>query len=354
MNLTQEQVGTIIDYTRRIGLGLGVRGLMNVQYVLWADPERPGPGVYVIEVNPRASRTVPFLSKVTGVPMVRAAVNVMLGRSLAEQGLPDGLWPSQPLVAVKAPVFSMSKLIGVDSYLGPEMKSTGEAMGIDRTFEAALAKALMASDLVLPPGGAMLLSISDRYKSEAIPLVHRLVEAGYRLYATEGTKAMIEALGLPVEQATKRLDQGYPNVIDVIREGTVNGVINTAETASTGTLRDGFHIRRAATEKRIPCFTSLDTARAAIDTLIDGARPFEVLPLPEYRDGAGPIVTAPLPVVSRLRLEEATVVETAEVAENVWLAWLGGVETHRAARPGQFFMFLPAGPRPAIRSSPAP
>ncbi len=286
ISLSVEEVDAIVEYTRRIGLALDVRGLMNVQYVIRPEPGMKGPGVYVLEVNPRASRTVPFLSKVTGVPMVRAAANVMLGRSLSEQGLPDGLWPRQPLVAVKAPVFSMSKLIGVDTYLGPEMKSTGEVMGIDGSFEAALAKALAAAGLQLRPGGAVLLSVADPHKAEAIPLAHRLIDAGQRLYATEGTAAMIEALGLPVEMVTKRLDQGHPNCVDVIVDGTVDGVINTAQGALPGTLRDGFAIRRAATERRIPCFTSLDTARAAIDALIEGERAFDVRPLPEYRAGA--------------------------------------------------------------------
>ena len=285
LSLSPEEIATIVDYTRRLGLALGVRGLMNVQYVIRPDPAVAGPGVYVIEVNPRSSRTVPFLSKVTGVPMVRVAVNIMLGKTLAGQGYADGLWPNRPLVAVKAPVFSMSKLIGVDTYLGPEMKSTGEVMGVDRTLEAALAKALAASDLLLKPGGAILISIADQHKAESIPLVHKLHRAGYRIYATEGTAAMIEALGLPVEEATKRLDQGYPNVVDVIREGRVNGIINTAGSAQPGAMRDGFAIRRAATERRIPCFTSLDTARAAIDALINGVAHYDVRPITEYREG---------------------------------------------------------------------
>jgi carbamoyl-phosphate synthase large subunit len=293
VHLTAAEVDTIVEYTRRIGLGLDVRGLMNVQYVIMpaADPSHAGESeVYVLEVNPRGSRTVPFLSKVTGVPMVQAAVNVMLGRTLAEQGLPDGLWPRQPLVAVKAPVFSMAKLIGVDTYLGPEMKSTGEVMGIDRDFPSALAKALISADLALAPGGGVLLSIDDRHKTTMLPTIRALHEAGFRLYATEGTAGMIAALGLPVEQVTKRL-QGHPNVLDVIQDGSVTCVINTPEGRYTGTLRDGFYIRRAAAERRIPCFTSPDTARAAVDALLvamanNGAPPYQVRPLPEYRDGA--------------------------------------------------------------------
>jgi len=212
-------------------------------------------------------------------------VHVMLGRSLAEQGYRGGLWPVQPLVAVKAPAFSMSKLIGVDTYLGPEMKSTGEVMGVDHTFPAALAKALLSAELALPMGGAVLLSIADRHKPEAAPIIRQLVEAGFRLYATEGTAAMLDRLGLPVEQVTKRLSEGHPNVVDVIRDRTVDGVINIPEGRVTGTLRDGFHIRRAAAERRIPCFTSLDTARAAAEALLAGVTTYTVQPLRAYLQG---------------------------------------------------------------------
>jgi carbamoyl-phosphate synthase large subunit len=292
INLTPREVETIVDYTVRLGLALDVRGLMNVQYVIMppADPSATDSDVYVLEVNPRGSRTVPFLSKVTGVPMVQLAVDIMLGKSLAEQGYESGLWPRQDLVAVKAPVFSMSKLIGVDTYLGPEMKSTGEVMGVDRTFPAALAKALISADMALPQGGGVLLSIADRQKTQMLPIIHQLHDAGYRLYATEGTAGMIAALDLPVEMVTKRLSEGHPNVVDVIRDGSVACVINTPEGRFTGTLRDGFYIRRAATEKRIPCFTSVDTARAAVEALVAAARhdgagaAYDVRRLPEYRN----------------------------------------------------------------------
>ena len=281
--LTEVQRDAIIDYTTRMAFALGVRGLMNVQFVIAPSAQPDGPGVFVIEVNPRSSRTVPFLSKVTGVPMVQLAVNVMLGRSLEEQGYEGGLWPERNLVAVKAPVFSMAKLIGVDTYLGPEMKSTGEVMGIDHTFDAAVRKAMIASDLAVRPGTPFLLSLSRQTKDEATPLIHLLHAAGCPLYATEGTAEMIRGLGIPVEQVTKILE-GHPNVVDVIRDGSVGAVINTIEGGRAEVRRDGFHIRRNATEMRIPCFTSLDTARAAIEAL---ATPdsYEVKPLVEYRDG---------------------------------------------------------------------
>ena len=281
IGLTQTEIDLIVDYTRRIGLGMEARGLLNIQYVIMSDDGESS--VYVLEVNPRASRTVPFLSKVTGVPMVRLAVKCSLGQTLKEQGYEGGLWPSQPLVAVKAPVFSMAKLVGVDTYLGPEMKSTGEVMGVDRTFPSALSKALMAAELALPPSGGALLSLSDRSKPDAISVIRNLHEAGYRLYATEGTAAEISALGIPVEAVTKRLDEGHPNVIDIIEDGLVDCVINTPELGRSSTLQDGFQIRRTAAERRIPCFTSIDTARAATDALLAGSQAFNVLPVSEYR-----------------------------------------------------------------------
>jgi len=279
VNLTEQEVEAIVDYTIQIGLTLQVKGLMNIQYVIMASDE--GSTVYVLEVNPRASRTVPFLSKVTGVPMVRVATKVMLGQSLKEQGYETGLWKRQKLVAIKAPVFSMSKLSGVDTYLGPEMKSTGEVMGIDYTFGAALAKALLAADLMLPLEGAILLSIADKDKPEAVPIIRYLASLGYKLYATEGTAAMIKAVGIPVTLISKKLSEGHPNILDIIRDGTVDGVVNTL-TGERGPLSDGFEIRRAAAEKRIPCFTSLDTTRAAVEALINGDQTFSVQPLREY------------------------------------------------------------------------
>lgn len=214
--------------------------------------------------------------------MVNVATKVMLGVSLKEQGYITGLLPSKRLIAIKAPVFSMSKLLGVDTYLGPEMKSTGEVMGIDFTFNVALAKALLAAGLMLSTKGAILFSIADRDKVEALPIIKKFFHAGYRLYATEGTSSMIEAAGLLVKMISKKLSEGHPNVVDIIRDGTVNGVINTI-TGGRVPLRDGFHIRRAAVEKRIPCFTSLDTAQAVAEVLVNSDQTFSVQPLPDYR-----------------------------------------------------------------------
>jgi carbamoyl-phosphate synthase large subunit len=294
LNLTDEEVSTIVDYSTRMGLALAVRGLMNVQFVIhggapYRSPRLPSDGeqatsVYVLEVNPRGSRTIPFISKVTGVPVAAIATRVMLGQSLAEQGYPAGLWPTQNLVGIKAPVFSMGKLVGVDWHLGPEMKSTGEVMGIDRDFPSALTKALLAAGLNLEEGMGVLLSIADQHKAEAVLMVRELHQAGCRLYATEGTAAMIAAMGMPVTMATKKLREGHPNVMDVIEDGSVGAVINTV-TGEGSVLRDGYYIRRAAVERRIPCFTSLDTARAAVESLVSERTSYNIQCTEEYLNG---------------------------------------------------------------------
>ena len=292
LTLSEDEVDTIVDYTTRIGRALEVRGLMNIQYVVIGGPAYRSPKsdigsandtqVYVIEVNPRSSRTIPFISKVTGVPMVKLAVKVMLGRTLNELGYKGGLWKRQKLVGVKAPVFSMSKLTGVDTYLGPEMKSTGEVMGIDTEFTPAVAKALMAAGLSIKPGDPVLLSIADRDKSDSLQMIRELYSAGCTMYATEGTAAMISGLGLPAIAIPKRLSAGHPNVVDVIEDGVVRAVINTV-TGDREVLQDGFAIRRAASEARIPCFTSLDTARAAVESMVGSGTEYSVKPLPAYR-----------------------------------------------------------------------
>ena len=174
INLFPAEIETIVDYTTRIALEIGARGLDQ-------HPVRHSrrAASIVLEVNPRSSRTVPFLSKVTGVPMVKLATNIMLGKTLAEQGYEGGLWPRQPLVAVKAPVFSMAKLRGVEVNLGPEMKSTGEVMGIDRNFDSAFYKALIAAGLALPPHGSILISLADEDKTDSLEMVEQLVRLGY-------------------------------------------------------------------------------------------------------------------------------------------------------------------------------
>jgi len=169
------------------------------------------------------------------------------------------------------------------------MKSTGEVMGIDFTFESALAKALISAGLMLSPQGGVLISVADRDKPEALPIIRKLSQIGYKLYATEGTASMIEAAGLKVNVTTKKLHEGHPNVVDVITDGSVNAVINTV-TGGRIPLRDGFQIRRAAVERRVPCFTSLDTARAAVQALINGSQNYSIMPISEYRNKDNPKV----------------------------------------------------------------
>ena len=299
LSLTEEEVDTLVDYTGRIGRALGVRGLMNIQFVITgggsyrsldsgrrtraAGDVGAAGRVYVLEVNPRSSRTIPFISKVTRVPMVKLAVEAMRGRSIRSQGYEPGLAPIRDLVAVKAPVFSMSKLAGVDTFLGPEMKSTGEVMGIDRTYRGAVVKALMASGLYVLPDASVLLSVSDRDKADSIPLVRELGRSGHSMYATAGTAAMVRALGFEVTEVDRRLSGNHPTVLDVIEDGTVSAVVNTV-TGDRQTLQDGFHIRRAAAERRIPCFTSLDTARCAVESAQDGVHAYNVMRMDEYLD----------------------------------------------------------------------
>jgi carbamoyl-phosphate synthase large subunit len=214
--------------------------------------------------------------------MIEIATRAMLGESIIDQGYEPGLWPRQPLVAVKAPVFSMAKLRGVEVNLGPEMKSTGEAMGIDREFAPAFFKALMASGLSMAPGTSVLISIADPDKSDASDMIETLVRLGCELYATEGTADMIERAGMPVQMVTKRIGKGRPDVIDVILDGTVGAVINTPGLSEKEVL-DGFQIRRAAVEKGISCITSIDTARAVVQAMSLSGEAYAVQPLPDYR-----------------------------------------------------------------------
>jgi carbamoyl-phosphate synthase large subunit len=276
IRLYPAEIDTIVEYTTRIALAIGARGLINIQYVIHAGR------LYVLEVNPRSSRTVPFLSKVTGVPMVKLATNIMLGESLRDQGYEGGLWPRQPLVAVKAPVFSMAKLPGVEVHLGPEMKSTGEVMGLDLSFEPAFYKALMSSGLAIKPKGSILISRADEDKADSLGVAQELVKLGYKLYATEGTAAWIQRAGMPVQLVTKRIGKGKPDVLDVILDAVVDGVINTPGPADKEVL-DGLQIRRAAVERGIPCITSIDTARAMVTALSQATAAYSVQPLGEYR-----------------------------------------------------------------------
>lgn len=259
--LTNEQIQTIVDYTQRLSLGLNCIGMMNIQFVIHDNQ------VYVIEVNPRASRTVPFLSKVTNIPMAQVATRAILGEQLAEMGYQSGLHPASENVHIKAPVFSFTKLLKVDTYLGPEMKSTGEVMGSDKNLAKALYKAFEASGLHIPSFGTVLFTIADDSKEEALALAKRFVEIGFSILATSGTADYFEQAGIKTKKVAKISEPAKKHVIDYIREGSLQLVINTIDKNRQNNAEDGFRIRREAVEHGVPLFTSLDTADAILKVM---------------------------------------------------------------------------------------
>ncbi|MBC7327508.1 carbamoyl-phosphate synthase large subunit [bacterium] len=275
-SLSEEIKKTIVDYTVRISRALEVKGLINIQFVV-ADNL-----VYVIEANPRASRTIPYISKITGVPMVSLAVRAMLGEKIRDLGYGTGLYPEGEYIAVKAPVFSSAKLTGAEIALGPEMKSTGEIMGIDKDFGKALYKAMVAAGIGVPYEGAIIATIADSDKEEALELIRKFYEKGFSIYATEGTANFLSSYGIKSKKVRK-IAEGSPNAIDLIKNGKVKLVLNTM--SKDGKVeRDGAKIRRAAVEHEVPCLTSLDTARAlllAMESGTDGD--FSCLPIHLYQ-----------------------------------------------------------------------
>ena len=257
--LSQKVQETIADYTKRLAIGLNCLGMMNIQFVIKDEK------VYVIEVNPRASRTVPFLSKVTNIPMAQVATKLILGQSLSELGYQDGLYPESTRVHIKAPVFSFTKLAKVDSLLGPEMKSTGEVMGSDTTLEKALYKAFEASYLHLPTFGNVVFTIADDAKEEALDLARRFQNIGYGILATEGTVAFFASHGLQAQPVGKIGDDDQ-DIPSFVRKGRIQAIINTVGTKRTAD-EDGEQIRRSAIEQGVPLFTALDTANAMLKVL---------------------------------------------------------------------------------------
>ena len=243
---------TIIDYTKRLALNLHVKGLLNIQYVVVNDE------VYVIEVNPRSSRTVPFLSKVTDVKMVNLATRAAMGHSLEKMGYFSGLVPPKPYVAVKAPVFSFAKMQDVDISLGPEMKSTGEVMGIDYHYARALYKAITGAGMNMPKNGRILFTVADKDKEELKQLAKAFSELGFQIAATEGTARAIQSVGIDSDVVGK-VHERSTDIIQMIKTGQIQMVVNTL-TQGKGSARDGFKIRRATVEHGIVCLTSLDTA----------------------------------------------------------------------------------------------
>jgi carbamoyl-phosphate synthase large subunit len=238
---------------------------MNAQFVI--DDET----VQVIEVNPRASRTVPYLSKITGVPMVKLAVEVLLGSTLKGLGYDSGLYPKSQKVAVKAPVFSFQKLTEVDVSLGPEMKSTGEVMGIDSKFSMALYKAMLAAHLDIPVSGKMIATIADEDKEEAVPIIREFLDLGYQVYATSGTARYLASQGITTAEVKKVSEGPGKNLLDMILHREVDLVVNTPSRDRKIEMEAAV-IRRASVQRSIPCVTSLDTARALLYVLQAKAR----------------------------------------------------------------------------------
>ncbi|MFC4320246.1 carbamoyl-phosphate synthase large subunit [Litchfieldia salsa] len=258
-SLSNEVKEQIINHTISLAKGLKIIGLLNIQFVISKEI------VYVLEVNPRSSRTVPFLSKITGVPMANLATKVILGTSLKTLGFTTGLHPESEGVYVKVPVFSFAKLRRVDISLGPEMKSTGEVMGKDSTLEKALYKGLVAAGTKISTHGSVLMTIADKDKEEALDIANRFYAIGYKILATSGTASLIEQANIPVTVVNK-IGSEEKNLIDVIRQGEAQFVINTL-TRGKQPLRDGFKIRRESVENGVACLTSLDTAKAILGVL---------------------------------------------------------------------------------------
>ena len=250
----------IADVTKKLALKLNCHGIMNLQLI-----ERDGE-IYIIEVNPRASRTVPFLSKITDIEMAQVATRVIMGESLKEQGYADGLAPEPKMISVKAPVFSFSKLADVDSYLGPEMKSTGEVMGSDLSFPKALYKAFSGANMQIPDSGSVLLTIEDRDKQAILPIAKRFAQIGYRIFATSGTANFLRDNGLHVTEVSKIHEEKEDNLLSEFKNGKIDLVINTMG-HDVAKNSDGFIIRQNAIQQNIPLITSLDTARALLIAL---------------------------------------------------------------------------------------
>lgn len=262
-SLSRDVIDTIIDYTGKLARALEVVGMINIQYVYFEDT------LYVIEVNPRSSRTVPYISKVTNVPIVSLATNVMLGTTLKEMGYESGLVPNGDYVAVKVPVFSFSKLTDADTLLGPEMKSTGEVLGIDKDFESALYKGLLGAGYDLEKGNeGVLMTVKDADKEETVPLAKKFMQAGYKIYATAGTHDYLGKYGIPSEKLNK-FNDSEPNTNVIFDTGKIDFVVSTSKVGRDPAVQS-VQMRRKAIERSIITLTSLDTANALVNCLLSG------------------------------------------------------------------------------------
>ena len=260
-SVSQQVKDTIIEYTKQLGLAIGIVGLFNIQFIVDGNDK-----VYVIEVNPRSSRTVPFLSKSTGVPMAKIATLVILGHSLREQGITEVYHKERSRWFVKSPAFSFAKIRGVDSYLSPEMKSTGEAIGYDMSLTRALYKSLQSSGMTVANYGTIFVTIADQDKERALPLIRRFYNLGFNIEATKGTCEFLRSHGIRTRHLRK-LSEGSTEIYDSLRKGHVTYVINTIDVNQHSTRRDGYDIRRAAAENNVTIFTALETVSVLLDVL---------------------------------------------------------------------------------------
>ncbi len=259
-NISEELKQKILVQTEKVAIALKVIGMINIQYIEFEDE------LYIIEVNPRSSRTVPYISKVTGVPMIDLATRCMFGEKLVDMGFGTGIFKEGDTVAIKVPVFSTQKLPDVEVSLGPEMRSTGEVLGVGKSFEEALYKGFVGSGMgIIKDKGTILASIKPFDQQEFIPMAQKYMDMGYRFVATDGTANVLEAAGIQVGRV-KKISEGVPNILDLIRSGMIDIVINTP-TKANNVSRDGFRIRRAAIEASVPVLTSLDTAQGMLDII---------------------------------------------------------------------------------------
>ena len=258
-SITEKQKKVIVEYTRKLAKALHVVGLINIQFIAFGEE------IYVIEVNPRSSRTVPYISKVTGIPIVELATKVIIGNTIKGLGYTPGLQKEADYIAIKMPVFSFEKLRGADISLGPEMKSTGEVLGIATTFEEALYKAFLGAGFSLPKHKQMIITVKDADKMEAVDIAKRFEALGYKIYATRSTARVLNENGVKASKVNK-IEQESPNLMDLILGHKIDLVIDTP-TNGRDKSRDGFLIRRNAIETGVNCLTSLDTAEALVTSM---------------------------------------------------------------------------------------
>ena len=263
-DITQHNIDTIVDYTEKLARALHVKGMINIQFIVDGDD------VYIIEVNPRSSRTVPYISKVTGIPIVPLATRIICGHTIRELGYKPGLQPAADYIAIKMPVFSFEKIRGADISLGPEMKSTGECLGIAKTFNEALYKAFEGAGIRLPKYKKMIMSVRHSDQEEAVDIARRFAAVGYQIFATRGTARTLNKNGVKAYEIRK-LEQESPNILDLVRGHQIDLIIDIPAQGAERS-HDGFIIRRNAIETGVNVLTSLDTANALVTSLENRAK----------------------------------------------------------------------------------